>query len=128
MARLKERTVDIEEIVNGLDPKRKEAVQNIRALIKAAVPETVELAKHGKITYKLKNVDFVWISPYQGHVDLEFAMGASLDSDLLKTRGTAKKSENQRHITVSNFDKIKPELIRLLKSAAEIGFEHCTST
>jgi hypothetical protein len=54
-------------------------------------------------------------------------MGASLDSDLLKSRG-AEKSENVRHITVSNFDKLKPEIIRLLKEAVAIGFEHCPTS
>jgi hypothetical protein len=48
-------------------------------------------------------------------------MGASLDSDLLKSRGIAEKSENVRHITVSNLDKLKPEIVRLLKAATAIG-------
>jgi hypothetical protein len=51
-------------------------------------------------------------------------MGASPDSSLLKSRGK-KKPENVRHITVANFDKLKPEIVRLLKTAALIGFEHC---
>ena len=55
-------------------------------------------------------------------------MGASLDSDLLKSRGTAEKSENVRLITVGNFDKEKPEVARLLKAAAAIGFKHCKSS
>ncbi len=92
------------------------------------MPEVIEVVKHSNIIYKLDSKDFVWISNYRGHVDLEFAMGASLGSDLLKSRGIAEKSENVRHLAVGNFDKLKPELTRLLKTAAEIGFEHCSNS
>ena len=121
---VKQRTID--EIVGSLEPAQKETTQNLRALIKSTVPETVEIVRQGKIAYKLNGKDFVWISHYEDHVDLEFLMGASLDSDLLKSRGKAEKSENVRHITVSNFDKLKPEIVRLLKAAAAVGFEHCS--
>ncbi len=114
-----------EEILGILPPNQKETVQNLRALVKNTVPETVEIVKNGKIIYKLEDMDFVWISHFQDHVDLEFAMGASLDSNLLKSRGVAEKSENIRHISVGSFDKTKPELTRLLKQAAVLGFEHC---
>ena len=52
-------------------------------------------------------------------------MGASLDSNLLKTRGVAEKNDNLRHISVGNYDSAKPELAKLLKQAAAIGLEHC---
>jgi len=118
-----QRTID--EILGILNPNQKETIQNLRVLIKNSVPETVELVKNGKITYKLGDKDFVWISHYQDHVDLEFAMGASLDSNLLKTRGVAEKNDNLRHISVGNYDRAKPELAKLLKQAAAIGLEHC---
>ena len=117
------RTID--EILGSLDPAQKETVQSLRALIKSAVPETVEIVRQGKIAYKLNDKDFVWISHFHDHVDLEFSMGASLDSDLLKSRGDAEKSENVRHITIRSVDKLKPEIVRLLKEAAAVGFEHC---
>jgi hypothetical protein len=118
-----QRTID--EILGSLQPPQKETIQNLRGLIKNAVPETVELVKNGKITFKLGDLDFVWISHFQDHVDLEFAMGASLDSNMLKTRGVAEKNDNLRHISVGNFEKVKPELTKLLKQAATIGLEHC---
>jgi hypothetical protein len=124
MAKIKERTMDIDEILNKLQSKQKETVQNLRALIKSTVPETTELIKNKKVTYRLDNKDFVWISHFQNHVDLDFSMGASIDSVLLKSRGK-KKPENVRHVTVGNFEKLKPEIERLLKAAALIGFEHC---
>ena len=40
MARVKERIIDIDEVLNTLQPKQKETVQNLRALIKSTVPET----------------------------------------------------------------------------------------
>jgi hypothetical protein len=121
-----QRTMD--EILGSLQPNQKETIQNLRVLIKNSVPETVELVKNGKITFKLGDKDFVWISHFQDHVDVEFAMGASLDSNLLKTRGVAEKNDNLRHISVGNFDRVKPELAKLLKQAAAIGLEHCPRT
>lgn len=117
-----QRTID--EVLGNLQTTQKETFQNLRVLIKNTVPETVEMVKNGKITYKLDGKDFVWISHYQSHVDLEFSMGASLDSDLLKSRGVAEKNENVRHLSIVNFDKLEPELARLLKQAAALGFEH----
>ena len=121
----KQRTID--EILSTLEPAQKETIQNLRTLIKSTVPETVELVKQGKITYKLNEKDFIWISHYQDHVDLEFFMGSSLDSDLLKSRGETETSKNVRHIAISNFDKLKPEITRLLKEAATVGFKHCST-
>jgi len=121
-----QRTID--KILSSLDPAQKETVQNLRALIKSAVPEAEEIVRQGKIAYRLNDKDFVWISHYHDHVDLEFFMGASLDSDLLKSRGDAEKSDNVRHITVSHLDKMKPEIVRLLKDAAAVGFEHCPTS
>ena len=118
----------IDEILGTLDPAQMETTQNLRSLIKTNVPETVELVKQGKITYKLGDNDFVWLTQTKTHVDLEFAMGASLDSNQLKTRGTAEQSENTRHITVSNFTAQKPELVRLLKQAATTSPHHCPTT
>jgi hypothetical protein len=123
----KEIEVDIEDMLNRLKPEQKEIIQNLRALIKSTVPETVEIVKHGNITYKLGDNDFVWISRYQNHVDLEFAMGASLDSDLLKSRGK-EKPENVRHVMVNDFEKVKPEITRLLKEAESVGFKHCSAS
>jgi len=67
---IKQRTID--EILSSLGPAQKETIQNLRALIKSAVPETVEIVRQGKIAYKLNDKDFVWISHFQDHVDLEF--------------------------------------------------------
>ena len=54
-------------------------------------------------------------------------MGASLASKVLKSRGVAESNNNVRHVAVGNFDKLKPELSRLINEAAALGFEHCPS-
>lgn len=127
MPKAQEKQQTMDEVLGSLNPIQKETLQNLRQLVKNAVPETVEMVKQGKIAYKLEGKDFVWISHFQDHVDLEFAMGASLSSDLLKSRGVAEQSQNVRHVAVGNFALIKPELTRLVREAATLGFEHCTT-
>ena len=127
MPKAQQKQQTIEEILDSLNPTEKEIVQNLRALVQNTVPETVEMVKQGKIVFKLEEKDFVWISPYQEHVDLEFAMGSSLASDLLRSRGVAEQNKNVRHVAVGNFEKLKPELNRLLSEAARLGFEHCST-
>ncbi len=118
------RTID--EILGSLQPDQKETIQNLRILIKNAVPETKEIVKNGKITYKLEDKDFVWINHFVDHVDLEFAMGASLSSNLLHSRGVSQANDNIRHVPISgNLNKIEPELSRLVSEAATQGFKHC---
>lgn len=127
MTKAQEKQQTIDEVLNNINPQQKETLQNLRQLIKNAVPETVEVVKQGKIAYKLEGKDFVWITNYQQHVDVEFAMGSSLSSDLLRSRGTAEQSHNVRHVSVGNFILEKPELERLVREAATLGFEHCTT-
>ncbi len=115
----------LDEILKTLTPHQTETFQNLRNLIKEIVPESVEVIKHGKIAYKLEGKDFAWISHFSDHVDLDFAMGASLASDLLRSRGNAESSQNVRHVSVNDFGRLKPELRRLLSEAATLGFEHC---
>ena len=125
MPKAQEKQLTIDEVLGSLNSDQKETVQNLRVLISKTVPETVEIVKQGKIIYKLGKMDLVWISHFQEHVDLEFAMGASLDSEYLKRRGTAQQNQNIRHVAVGNFGKLQPELTRLLKEAAVLGFQHC---
>ncbi len=113
----------IEEVLTSLEPKQKDITQELRALIKNAIPETEEIVRQGKITYRLDGKDFVWLTQAKTHVDLEFLMGGSFDSDLFKTSGTKEKRENVRHIKVNNVEALKPELLRVLKDAKRIGLE-----
>ncbi len=125
MPKAQEKQLTIDEVLGSLNSDQKETVQNLRLLISKTVPESVEIVKQGKIIYKLGKMDLVWISHFQEHVDMEFAMGASLDSEHLKRRGTTQPNQNIRHVAVVNFGKLQPELTRLLKEAAVLGFQHC---
>jgi hypothetical protein len=121
-----QRTID--EILDNLQPNQKGTIQNLRRLIKSDAPQAVEIIKNGKITYKLEEKDIFWINHFNDHVDLEFAMGASLSSDLLRSRGTAQSNDNLRHIPISNnFSLIKPDLSRLISDATTLEFKHCPS-
>ena len=115
----------MDEILGSLTPHQKETLQSLRTLVKETVPESVELIKQGRIAYKIEGKDFVWINHFSDHVDIEFAMGASLGSSLLRSRGIGESNDNVRHVPVNDFGRLKPELARLLAEAATFGFEHC---
>jgi hypothetical protein len=117
----------VEEILNILEPKQKETTQKLRLLINKCVPETVEIIRQKNITYTLNGKDFVWLTQAKDHVDLEFLMGAALDSDLLRSKGGKDKPETVRHVIVRDVERLEPELNRLLKDAARVGLEHCPS-
>ncbi len=114
----------LEEILNSLDEKQRRTNQNIQLLIKSIVPESVQIIRHGNITYVLDGKDFVWLTQANDHIDVEFARGASLDSSMLKDHGIKEKNSVIRHIEVRSFEKYQPELSRLLHDAARINFEN----
>jgi hypothetical protein len=62
MPKATEKRQTMDEVLGSLPPDQKEIAQSLRALIKSAVPEAVELVKQGRIIYKLVGKDFVWIS------------------------------------------------------------------
>ncbi len=120
--------IALEELLSSLDEKQRQTTQSLQNLIKSIVPESTEIIRHGSITYVLDGKDFVWLTQASGHVDVEFAMGTSLASMLLKSHGTKEKNKSVRHIEVHSFEKDKSEVARLLRDAQRIGFEHCTKT
>jgi len=122
MPKAMEKQQTIDEVLASLNPQQLETTQNLRQLVKDAAPQASELVKHGKIVYKLEGKDFVWISHTKDHVDVEFAMGASLSSKLLKSRGIAEKSPNVRHVEVGNYALVKSELTRLVREASKLSF------
>jgi hypothetical protein len=124
MPKAQEKQQTIDEVLGSLNPSQRATVENLRQLIKTQVVEATELIKQGKIVYKLENKDFAWINHFNHHVDLEFAMGSSLSSTLLKTRGVAEQNQNTRHIEADNFQLIKPEIERLVREAATLTLEN----
>jgi hypothetical protein len=126
MVNKEKRTLD--EVLGSLDEKQRQTTQNLRSLIKRVVPETVEIIRHGNITFVLDGKDFVWLTQANGHVDVEFFMGIALDSMLLKSHGIKEKTRTVRHIEVHSFKKYEPEVTRLLREAARIGLEQIPKT
>lgn len=124
MPKAQEKQQTIDEVLGSLNPYQKTTIENLRQLIKTQAPQAIEMVKQGKIVYKLQGTDFAWINRYKQHVDLEFAMGSRLASDLLKRRGVAEQNRHTRHVEVSSFILAKSELERLVREAATITLEH----
>jgi hypothetical protein len=113
----------LEEVLNTLDEKQRQTTINLQNLIKKTVPQTTEIIRHTNITYILDGKDFVWLTQANGHVDVEFAIGASLDSELLRGHGIKEKNPSVRHVEVHSFPKYEPEVARLLNDAARIWYD-----
>ena len=79
--------VTIDEILNRFTPQQRNIIEELRLLIKNFVPEAVEKVRQEKIAFAMKGKDFVWITLFTDHVDLEFMCGARLISGNLKDRG-----------------------------------------
>jgi hypothetical protein len=109
------------EILSNLNDKQQQTIRNLRSLIRSIIPESEEIIRRGNITFRVSGKDFVWLKQASDHVDVEFAMGAALDSDLLRNHGIQEKNESVRHIEVRHYEQHAPELTRLLKDAARIG-------
>jgi hypothetical protein len=114
----------IEEVLENLTPQQAQTVEHLRQLVKAVVPQAQEIVRQGSITFRLEDRDFVWVTVAKSHVDLEFAMGSSLSSPLLKTRGVAEENSDVRHVEVNNFVAVEAELKRLVQKATFVGFEY----
>ena len=102
-------------------------MQNLRQLVRDTRPETVELIKQGKIIYKLEGRDSVWITYYRQHVDLEFAMGSSLSSELLRSRGVAEGKPKRTPCCHREHVLQKPEIEHFVRDTSTTGFEHCAN-
>jgi len=118
----------VTEVIENLNPQQAKTVESLRQLIKATVPATEETVRQGNITFRLQERDFAWVTVAKSHVDLEFVMGSSLSSPLLKTRGINGENPNIRHVEVNNFAEVQVELKRLVQRAVSLGFEHYPQT
>jgi hypothetical protein len=110
----------LEEVLNSLDEKQRQTTINLQNLIKTAIPQATEIIRRGNITYVLDGKDFVWLTQANSHVDVEFAVGTSLDSELLRGHGIKEKNPSVRHVEVHSFEKYSSEVARLLRDAARL--------
>jgi hypothetical protein len=106
----------IEEVVFGFE--NIETVEKLRDLIKDTLLEVEEKVKRGRITYVLKDKDFLRIDLTKSHVDLGFVNGTRISSMLLKRRG---RGRSWRHLEVKTPKDVEnPEIKRLILRAAEL--------
>jgi hypothetical protein len=119
---------EVNEILENLNPQQAQTVENLRQLIRDIIPTIEETVRQGRITFRIQDRDLVWLTITKSHVDVEFAMGSSLSSPLLKTRGATEINPNMRHIKVNNFTEVKAELKRLIKRAAAVSLEQYPKT
>jgi hypothetical protein len=110
----------IQEFLTQLSLGHKEIIEKLQKLISATVPDSQERILWSTPWYYLNKKPICYLSNHTHHVDFGFAFGSHFSSNLLE--GTGK---NMRHIkikTVEDISKNQIELIRLLKSAAELQF------
>ncbi|XHH08665.1 MAG: DUF1801 domain-containing protein [Candidatus Bathyarchaeia archaeon] len=126
MGNNEKRTLD--QVYSSLNEKQRQTTMNLQNLIKNVIPEATEILRHGNITYILNDRDLVWLTQASGHVDVEFANGASLASMLLTSHGTKEKNSCIRHVEVTSFEKYQREIERLLKDAKRLALESYPQT
>jgi hypothetical protein len=108
---------DVDAYASRVDPKLRRQFDEIRSIVRKALPGASEAVKWGVPYYSLDGVGVASMADYSGHVNLYFLQGAKLSSRLLE--GTGK---GMRHITVRTLDEIEePEFVRLLKEAGELA-------
>ena len=117
MVKLRTNTVD--EILSGLEPRRKEITEKFRCTVKSTIPDATEIVRDGRIAYVLNGKDFLSIRTAQSHVDLLFVCGTTCDSRLLKGRGSGRDQSYVEIRNMSDFD--EKELVRLLRVSERIA-------
>jgi hypothetical protein len=109
--------MDVDEYISKVDPKLRRQFQELRSIVRKALPDAIEAVKWGVPFYTLKGVGVASIAEYTGHVNLYLLQGAKLSSDLLE--GTGK---GMRHITVKTMAEIKEtEIKRLVRKAGALA-------
>ena len=116
---VKRRTNTVDEILNNLEPGRKEITEKFRSMVKNTIPEATEIVRRGRITYVLNGKDFLSIRTSQSHVDMLFVCGTTCDSRLLTGRGSESEPRHVKIKNMSDFD--ESELIRLLRESERIA-------
>jgi hypothetical protein len=108
----------VEAYIASLQPPHAAIVRALRALVRAAVPDAVEVVKWAQPVYE-KNGPFCYIKAFPRYVNLGFWRGASLsDPDGLVRGG----GEKMGHVRIAELDEIVEQpLRRLVRQAAELN-------
>lgn len=109
--------MDVDQYVSKVDPRLRRQFEELRSIVKKALPGAVEAVKWGVPYYTLDGVGVASIADYANHVNLYLMQGAQLSSDLLE--GTGK---GMRHVSVKTTAGIREkELTRLLREAGALA-------
>ena len=113
---MEKRPSTVEELVAGLDSRRRELVEEVRAIVRKSLPEAVESLKWGQPVYAFKGTNVICIMIYDDHINYGLFMGARLRSKRLE--GTGK---GLRHIKIRTKDDVdEREFARLARDAANL--------
>ena len=95
------------------DAEKQHLIELLDSLLMAAVPKLTKVAKYGGTLYTLKPDEkegqFCGIFPYNAHVQLSFAQGASLDDPDGLLEGAGKF---RRHLTYKSLDDVDAKVVK----------------
>jgi hypothetical protein len=115
VAKGSDQTVD--QLLEEADPPMRALANQLRRIIRKALPKSQELVKWGNPTYLVDGKNVVWIMVYRDHVNLGFFQGAKMK--LTRLEGTGK---GLRHVKVRRPGEIdEKEFTRLLVQAAVLA-------
>jgi hypothetical protein len=108
----------VEAYVASLDEPQAAIVRALRVLVRASVPDAVEVVKWAQPVYE-KNGPFCYIKAFPRYVNLGFWRGASLsDPDGLVRRG----GEKMGHVRITELDDVAERpLSQLVREAASLN-------
>jgi hypothetical protein len=107
----------VDQLLEEADPTMRSLANQLRQVVRKALPNSQELVKWGNPTYLVDGKNVAWIMVYRDHVNLGFFQGAKMKSPLLE--GTGK---GLRHVKVRRSGDIdEKEFTRLLVRAAVLS-------
>lgn len=107
--------IQIEEHLRGKEPRLREVVEGVRALVRETVPDVAETVNPwGVPTFDFKG-PMCYLSVASKHVTFGFYRGTSLDDPTSLLEGVGK---NLRHVKVRKVEDLKNDGLRVLVRAA----------
>ncbi|HEY6282784.1 MAG TPA: DUF1801 domain-containing protein [Nitrososphaerales archaeon] len=107
----------VDQLLEEADPQMRALANQLRRIIRRALPESHELVKWRNPTYLFNDKNVAWIMVHRDHVNLGFFQGVGLKSPQLE--GTGK---GFRHIKVRGPGDIdEKEFTRLLVQAGALA-------
>ncbi len=107
---------DVDAYISKVDPKLRSQFEELRSLVKKALPGVPEAIKWNVPYYTFNGVGVASIAEYSRHVNLYLMYGAQISSTLLEGTG-----RGMRHVSVEpSADIDETEVIRILKEAGKL--------